>query len=181
MRKDSKRFALALCLAAMLALWACEGDAANDDGGDGDTPPLVATSDESPSDEPCGASDEEEMISSDETEAHNRFWMDQFDSFKETYVGGTRGGSIGYLGSPAILSYEISDPSVISFAFAETYVYAEVGLESYVSQNFEITGLKPGRAAVEITFADENGDPRIFETIEVVVYDEIWPGYPYHH
>ena len=36
----AKRFALALFLAAALALWACEGGAANDDG-DGEMPPVV--------------------------------------------------------------------------------------------------------------------------------------------
>ncbi|MCL2814208.1 MAG: hypothetical protein FWD23_06385 [Oscillospiraceae bacterium] len=144
----------ALFLAAIMMLSSCEAATTNDDGDFVDMPPLEISD--------------------------THLSIDKFDAFKETYVGGTRGGSIYYAGNPTILSYEISEPSVVSFEFTELYIYAEVGLESSVSQNFEITGLKPGRATVTITFAEGHGDPNATVSIEVVVFDEMWLGSPYH-
>ena len=145
---------LSLCLAMLLAFGSCSGSSTD---GIGDLSNVTQTI-EIPS---------------------NYLKIDQFDSYKETYVGGTRGGAIYYLGSQAILSYTISDPSIISFEFTEVYSYTNFGFEDSVTQNFEITGLKTGRAAVEITFAEGQGDPHAIALIDVVVFDEIWPGYPY--
>jgi len=100
--------------------------------------------------------------------------IDKWDSYRETYVGGKRGGSIGYSGEEALsLAVEISDPSVVSFELAEVYTDSD-----HISQNFEVTGLKTGRATIEITFAEGQGDPRSVAFVDVFVFDEIWPGYP---
>ena len=100
--------------------------------------------------------------------------IDKWDSYRETYVGGKRGGSIIYSGEgTSNLAVEISDPSVVSFELAEVYTYGD-----HVSQNFEVTGLKTGQSTIEITFAEGHGDPRSVAFVDVVVFDEIWPGYP---
>jgi hypothetical protein len=105
---------------------------------------------------------------------NNSIVLDQFDAYKETYIGGKRGGSIGYSGDQSILLYDISDPSVISFEFTKIYTY-----DGSVMQNFEITGLKSGLATIEITFAEGDGDPRSIAFVDVSVVDEIWEGHPY--
>ena len=175
MQKNVKRIVFAIFLAATLMLSSCEATTPNDDGDSAGMPPPVEISDENPDTESSDTAKDEQLTSSYEIRTDNYLSINKFDSFKETYVGGTRGGTICYDGNPTVLSYEISDPSVISFEFIELYVY-----EGSVSQHFEVAGLKPGRATVEVIFAEGYGNPNATASIEVVVFAEMWPGDPYH-
>jgi len=83
----------------------------------------------------------------------------KYDGFADVIVGETSYCSVTYAGTEEKeLTLEIQDPSIASIEFIDTQYndFREFDGPQSVRQSFEVTGLRPGKTFVKITFA---GDP----------------------